>query len=201
MRTRHLAKATLVAAALATALVACGDDDDDAVDTGSEDAAESSEASASGVEVSGVWARTSPANAENGAVYMELTSADGDALLGASVDASVAGTVEIHETVMADMDEDEGTSDDMSEDSAEGEDMAEGDHEGMDGMDGAMTMQPVESLELPAGEAVVMEPGGYHVMLLELAEPLEAGGTFDLVLDFETAEDETISVEVRDEAP
>jgi copper(I)-binding protein len=64
-----------------------------------------------------------------------------------------------------------------------------------------MTMQQVEAIELPAGEAVPLEPGGYHVMLLELAEPLDTGATFDLTLTFENAGEVTVVVEVRDEAP
>ena len=136
-----------------------------------------------GVDVDGAWARPSPRMASAGAVYMDLTSADGDRLIGAAVDASVAGTVEIHETAMADMG-------------------GEGDMGGDDGeMGGAMTMREVGEIALPAGETVPLEPGGYHVMLLDLPQPLEMGQTFDVVLQFETAGEVTIEVEVRDEAP
>jgi copper(I)-binding protein len=65
----------------------------------------------------------------------------------------------------------------------------------------AMAMQQVEAIELPAGQTVSLEPGGYHVMLLELAEPLEAGETFELTLDFERAGDVVVVIEVRDQAP
>ena len=54
---------------------------------------------------------------------------------------------------------------------------------------GGMTMREVARIPLPAGEAVTLEPGGYHVMLLELAAPLTAGQTFPVTLTFEEARD------------
>jgi copper(I)-binding protein len=57
-------------------------------------------------------------------------------------------------------------------------------------------MAPVERLDLPAGERVVIEPGGTHVMLEGLAAPLTAGDSFDLTLDFETAPDQAVTVDV-----
>ncbi|HEX3096239.1 MAG TPA: copper chaperone PCu(A)C, partial [Usitatibacter sp.] len=40
---------------------------------------------------------------------------------------------------------------------------------------GRASMRPVESLALPAGRAVELRPGGYHVMLEGRAKPLAAG--------------------------
>ena len=154
------------------------------------------------VTADGAWARTSPMMASAGAVYMDLTSDQADRLIGASVDPSIAGATEVHETVevgadMGDGDMAEGEmGDGMSED---GEDMA-GDMSGTEGM-GAMTMQEVEAIDLEAGDTVSLEPGGYHIMLLDLVEPLEVGDTFDVTLDFETADDLVVTVEVRDSAP
>lgn len=48
--------------------------------------------------------------------------------------------------------------------------------------DGVMRMRRIESVDLPAGETVKFKPGGYHVMLLDLKQPLEAGGKFALTL-------------------
>lgn len=137
--------------------------------------------------VSGDWLRTSPASAENGAAYMTITSDVDDSLVGASVDPSVASTAEVHETVLAEADPDA-----MSDDSME--------DEAMEGM-GAMTMQEVESIDLPAGEPVVLEPGGYHIMLLGLTEPLESGGVVDMTLTFASGAELVVPVQVRDEAP
>jgi len=38
-----------------------------------------------------------------------------------------------------------------------------------------MKMRAVKGIELPAGKAVALQPGGYHVMLLDLKETLKAG--------------------------
>ena len=45
-----------------------------------------------------------------------------------------------------------------------------------------MHMRAVQGLDLPAGKAVELKPGGYHVMLLDLKAPLAAGSTVDLNL-------------------
>ncbi len=74
-------------------------------------------------------------------------------------------------------------------------------HMTMDGAGGTTMMHAVPDLELPADAEVVLEPGGYHVMLLELAEPLEAGDRFELTLEFARADDTTVTVEVRDDEP
>lgn len=157
------------------ALAGCGGDDGE------------STGAAAKVTVEGQWARTSPMMASNGAAYMKLTSADGDALLSASVDASVAAKTEIHETVMA-----EGGSDTT---------MGMGGSETTMGMGGEMTMRPIAKLELPAGQTVELEPGGYHIMLLDLAKPLEVGTSITITLTFEKAGEVTVDVPVRDSAP
>ena len=64
-----------------------------------------------------------------------------------------------------------------------------------------MTMRHVAAVELPSGETVAFEPGGLHVMLTELAGPLESGSSFELTLTFARAQPQTVTVEIRDEAP
>lgn len=44
-----------------------------------------------------------------------------------------------------------------------------------------------EGLPLPAGAAVELKPGGYHIMFLELKAPLVEGETVDVTLVFEKA--------------
>ena len=61
-----------------------------------------------------------------------------------------------------------------------------------------MKMRQVPGLDLPAGQTTELKPGGYHVMLLGLASPLEVGDTFDLTLLFESGASETVTVEVRE---
>ena len=64
-----------------------------------------------------------------------------------------------------------------------------------------MTMQQVDSVDIPAGGSVAFEPGGLHVMLLDLPDPLEIGETFDLTLTTADGVEIIVPVEVRTEAP
>jgi copper(I)-binding protein len=200
---RHVAVVLGVGASLA--LAACGDDTDEAAGTTAAAAATDAAGgeSSAGLTVDGAWARTSPMMASAGAAYMTLTSASDDAVVRASVDASIAGTVELHETRMVETDGDMGG--DMTATTMEGMggDMTGTTMEGMDGMDGmgAMEMVEVEKIDLPAGQAVSLEPGGLHVMLLDLVAPLEVGTTIQVTLELESGATQVVDVPVRDEAP
>jgi len=58
-----------------------------------------------------------------------------------------------------------------------------------------MKMRAVPSLDLPAGKAVDLKPGGYHVMLMDLKKPLTAGDTIPITLVVESAgQRETLEV-------
>jgi hypothetical protein len=48
-----------------------------------------------------------------------------------------------------------------------------------------MRMRAVGALDLPAGQAVELKPGGYHVMLMDLKQQLKAGDTVPLSLVIE----------------
>lgn len=60
-----------------------------------------------------------------------------------------------------------------------------------------MKMRAIPSLELPAGRAVKLEPGGFHVMLMGLKQTLNAGDTVPLTLVIETADRQRQTVEVK----
>ena len=65
-------------------------------------------------------------------------------------------------------------------------------------MDGSvMKMRAVTGLELPAGKAVELKPGGYHVMLLDLKQELKAGESVPVTLVIEGAGGKRESVEVK----
>jgi len=49
---------------------------------------------------------------------------------------------------------------------------------------GVMKMRAVSALALPAGKPVELSPGGYHVMLMDLAQPLKDGDKVPLTLTF-----------------
>ena len=53
--------------------------------------------------------------------------------------------------------------------------------------DGIVKMRPVKAIEISPGEPAVLEPGGFHIMLMGLKAPLEAGTAFPLTLSFEKA--------------
>lgn len=52
---------------------------------------------------------------------------------------------------------------------------------------GVMRMRAIDALPVPAGKTVELKPGGYHVMLLELTQPLADGATVPLTLTFSDA--------------
>ena len=54
--------------------------------------------------------------------------------------------------------------------------------------DGVMTMRPVEGgLVIAAGQTVSLAPGGFHLMLMGLKEPLQQGRPVGVTLEFERA--------------
>lgn len=67
--------------------------------------------------------------------------------------------------------------------------------------DNVMRMRPVPKLDLPARQPVALTPGGYHIMLMQLKQPLAAGQTIALTLTVEDAKgqrrERTIEVPVR----
>ncbi|MFN7609849.1 MAG: copper chaperone PCu(A)C, partial [bacterium] len=55
-------------------------------------------------------------------------------------------------------------------------------------MDGnMMTMRPVTSIEVPANGSVKLEPGGFHIMFLDIPKPFAANETIPVSLTFERA--------------
>ncbi|MBL8394568.1 MAG: copper chaperone PCu(A)C [Candidatus Accumulibacter sp.] len=67
----------------------------------------------------------------------------------------------------------------------------------MDG--GVMKMRAIPRLELPAGKPVELGPGGYHVMLIKLKQPLKKGDSVPLTLRVEGRDRKVESVELKAE--
>ena len=68
--------------------------------------------------------------------------------------------------------------------------------------DGVMQMRKVEGgLPIPAQGTVALAPGGTHLMLVGLKQPLEAGGELPLMLEFEHAGPVKVEVPVAANAP
>jgi copper(I)-binding protein len=60
-----------------------------------------------------------------------------------------------------------------------------------------MKMRQVEAVDIPAESMARLQPGGYHVMLIGLREPLKEGDSFPLTLTFANAGKLRIEVDVR----
>jgi len=67
----------------------------------------------------------------------------------------------------------------------------------MDG--GVMRMREVKAIELPKGKMVSLQPGGLHIMLMNLPKPIAAGDVVPLTLVVES-DGKQQTVEVKAEA-
>ncbi len=65
--------------------------------------------------------------------------------------------------------------------------------------DGLMKMQQIEQVVVEPGQRISFEPGGYHIMLFNLQQPLVAGERFPLTLRFEHAGEIEVEVAVEDQ--
>jgi periplasmic copper chaperone A len=121
------------------------------------------------ITVYNAWMRPT-APGENGAVYFILYnhSAEADELVAASF--SIAESVEIHESSMA---------------------------QGTD----VMQMNQVFSLPLEKGSEVAFEPGGLHVMLVNVSRELTIGENVELTLHFKNHEDIPVNISVAEFTP
>lgn len=52
---------------------------------------------------------------------------------------------------------------------------------------GVARMRRVDAIEIAGGKSVMLQPGGYHIMLIDLKQPLREGDRLKLILVFETA--------------
>jgi periplasmic copper chaperone A len=70
-------------------------------------------------------------------------------------------------------------------------------HESYELEGGMMGMREVSELIIPAQSSVNFEPGGLHIMFIQLTEPLVAGEVLELTLAFSNSGEKTISAEIR----
>ena len=63
---------------------------------------------------------------------------------------------------------------------------------------GVMSMQPQESVPVPAQGTVEFKAGGLHVMLINLNRDLKVGDTFTVTLNFQNAGEITVDVTVKE---
>lgn len=60
-----------------------------------------------------------------------------------------------------------------------------------------MRMREVKGLALPAGQAIELKPGGYHVMLLDLKGQVKAGDVVPVTLVLEGKDGQRSTLEVK----
>ena len=63
---------------------------------------------------------------------------------------------------------------------------------------GMMRMRGVAAMDVKPGETLQLKPGGYHVMLGDLKQPLKAGEKFPMTLTFQNAGAVEVSVRVEE---
>jgi copper(I)-binding protein len=125
------------------------------------------------------WSRPTQEGATDGVVYLQLTTDTDETLVGVQVAPQVAAAAELH-----------------TSDTAGG-----GGHQHGAAGGGVVTMTPVEEVPVAAGATVEFRPGGNHIMLVDLAEPLEAGDTFTATLRFASGRSLPTEVIVADNPP
>jgi copper(I)-binding protein len=64
-------------------------------------------------------------------------------------------------------------------------------------VDGQERMQRIKTLAIEAHGSVELKPGGYHLMLIKPLQPLKAGGTVELKLQFDDASQITVQAPIR----
>lgn len=64
--------------------------------------------------------------------------------------------------------------------------------------EGVMRMRRVEAIAVPANGMTELKPGGLHIMLLGLHQPLKPGDQIGLTLQFADGSSESLSIPVRD---
>ena len=60
-----------------------------------------------------------------------------------------------------------------------------------------MRMREIASLDLPAGKAVELKPGSYHIMLIDLVKPVKEGDTVAVTLVVENKDKKRENIEVK----
>ena len=62
---------------------------------------------------------------------------------------------------------------------------------------GVAKMREVTEIPVPANGSVTLKPGGYHIMLIGLTEPFEAGESVPMTLNFASGQSTTVTFEVK----
>lgn len=63
--------------------------------------------------------------------------------------------------------------------------------------DHVMRMRQISNLDLPAGQTVMLKPGGYHIMFFDLKQPVKEGDVIPLTLTFEDKDKKRETLELQ----
>jgi hypothetical protein len=140
-----------------------------------------SEAPAPSFGAEAAWARPTPTGATNGVIYLTVSSDVADELVAAEVPASIAASAELHATM--------------------GGEGGGGHTHGGGGSGEMMSMGEVDSFPIAPGETLTFAPGGNHIMLIDVAEPLTRGTRFTVTLRFDSGRSLDVPVVVADNPP
>ncbi len=66
-------------------------------------------------------------------------------------------------------------------------------------VDNVMKMRALQKLDVPAGRTVELKPGGYHIMFIDIKEPMKVGAKIPLRLIFEDKDRKRETIEVMAE--
>lgn len=176
----HTLKRTFVAMTgvviMLAVATACGND---GADTSATTAGSTTTAASDQITVTDVWARPGIAGGSTG-IYLSIRGgATADELVGAKAADSFAESVEIHEST-------------VDHENGDDHDMAATSEPGMH------TMHEVDAIAVPAGGAVELAPGGFHVMVTGLKADLKAGDTVPITLEFAKAGEIQVTATVRE---
>ncbi|NDJ62015.1 MAG: copper chaperone PCu(A)C [Chloroflexi bacterium] len=131
--------------------------------------------------ITGAWTRATATMPEAEATEPPMTDDMGSMDMGTMSGVDVSGTYMIIENVT-------GTGLSLVAASAEVAGIVEI-HETQIDDAGVMRMNAISGLEIPAGGQAVLEPGGFHVMLMDLQRDLFPGEALNVTLTFELLDD------------
>lgn len=110
------------------------------------------------------YARATPPNATNSAIFMTIKNQSNDLRTLISATTSVAKTVELHTVIE---------------------------------VDGMMKMREVNAIELPKNEDTILKPGGLHIMLFGLTQPLKEEEFINVTLNFKNGDKEQFKAPIK----
>nr|VVV05819.1 hypothetical protein AW0309160_03302 [Aliivibrio wodanis] len=110
------------------------------------------------------YARATPPNATNSAIFMTIKNQSNDLRTLISATTPVAKTVELHTVIE---------------------------------VDGMMKMREVNAIELPKNEDTILKPGGLHIMLFGLTQPLKEEEFINVTLNFKNGDKEQFKAPIK----